>query len=301
MFRKLVLALAAPLLLVTACATKSDGDALEVRTGAAAVAALRSVPEATADAGTAAFEMVITVTGFPGADDPLELVATGAYDNDAQQLTMEMDLGAMFGGLAGGSGEAVPGGMDEPARFVADGEAVYVRLPMLDVFAGEGGWFSITPEDIGMSAGSLGLGAGSFDPSQMLEVLRGTSDDVEAGGREDVRGVPTTKYTATVSTADALSSIPADQREELERQLDQLDVADEAIPVEVWVDADGLPRRFSMDVAGLAGSAGFGDGASMGMVIELFDYGEPVDIDVPSPDDVTPFTGLFGGLGGDLS
>ena len=41
-----------------------------------------------------------------------------------------------------------------------------------------------------------------------------------------------------------------------------------------------------------------GDGATM--TIELFDYGEPVDIEVPSPDEVTPFTDGLGGFGDGL-
>ena len=261
-----------------------------------------SLPEATSEAGTAAFEMVMTVTGCPGADDPLELVATGAYDTDAQQMAMEMDLGAMFGALAGGSGETVPGGMDEPAQFIADGETVYMRLPMLDVLTGQGGWFSITPEDVGMSAGSLGLGAGSFDPSQMLEVLRGTSDDVEAGGQEDVRGVPTTKYTATVSMADALSSIPADQREELERQLDQLGVADEAIPDR---GVGGRRRSAAPVLDGRRRPGGLRRvrrrARRWGWSSSSSTTASPSTSTCRRPTTSRPFTGVLGGLGGDPS
>ena len=34
------------------------------------------------------------------------------------------------------------------------------------------------------------------------------------------------------------------------------------------------------------------------MTMELFDYGEPVDIVIPSADEVTPFSEVMGGFGG---
>jgi hypothetical protein len=297
MFRKLVLALAAPLLLIAGCASESDGGGLEVQTGAAAVAELRGAPDAASEAGTAAFEMVMTMTGLPGlGEDAVELTATGSFDADAQQMAMEMDLGAMFEGLAEATGETVPPEMAQPVRFVADGTTFYLRIPILDALTGSSGWLSMSADDLGQSAGSLGLGAGAFDPSKMLEVLRGTSDDVQPDGQEDVRGVATTKYTATVNMADALESVPADQRDELEAQLDQLGAGDADIPIEIWVDADGLPRRFSLTFGDLAAEQ-LSDDGTMAMTMEFFDYGEPVSIELPSPDDVTPFRDVMGGLG----
>jgi hypothetical protein len=61
--------------------------------------------------------------------------------------------------------------------------------------------------------------------------------------------------------------------------------------VDVWIDAEGLPRRQSMDIGSAFGSLGLGD-SSVTMTIEYFDFGDPVDIQVPSPDEVTPFGDL---------
>ncbi len=63
------------------------------------------------------------------------------------------------------------------------------------------------------------------------------------------------------------------------------------------MDADGLPRRFSLTFDDLAAEQLSEDG-TMAMTMEFFDYGEPVSIDVPSPDEVTPFSDVMGGLGG---
>ena len=67
--------------------------------------ALQAAPDAVADAGTGRFEMVMEMTVM---GEPLELVATGAYDADAQQMSMSMDMGAMFEQLAGRHGRGDP-------------------------------------------------------------------------------------------------------------------------------------------------------------------------------------------------
>jgi len=295
MLRKLAPALVAPLLLVIACASQGVEGAVEVKTGAVAMEALESAPDAAAEAGTAAFEMVISTTDD---DQAFEFVATGVFDSDEQQMAMEMDLGGMFAGLAESTGETLPADFDEPFRFVVDGTTVYLRFPMLDALTDSSDWLSATAEDLGQSADSLGIGNSGYDPSKLLEVLRGVTDDVEAAGEDEVRGVPTTRYTATVSLVEALEQAPPDQREPLEAQLDQLGAGDADIPVEVWVDADGLPRRMIMGFDGLLATAGVGAGASVEISMELFDYGDPVEIEVPSPDEVTPYTEVLGALGG---
>jgi hypothetical protein len=298
MFRKLAPLLVVPLLLVTACANEADdGDgAVQVATGDAAVTLLRRAPEAAATAGTGRFEMVMRLTAVPGAAaDVVSMAATGAFDVETQQMAMEIDLSALMEWRAEATGEALPAGLAEPARYVIDRGTVYVRMPMLDAVTGTTGWFSMTPEDVGVSTASLGLGSGTFDPTKMLEVLRGTTDGVEEVGQEEVRGVATTKYTATIDMVDALESFPADQREALEAQLDQLGARDAEVPVEVWVDADGLPRRFALLLDDFAAAPSYE--AGMTMTIDLFDYGEPVDIEVPSPDEVTPFGDVLGGFG----
>jgi hypothetical protein len=159
---------------------------------------------------------------------------------------------------------------------------------------GRAGWLSLTPEDLGTTADALGLGAGAYDPSSVLESLRGVSGEPTVVGTDVVRGVPTTHYAATVDLADALAQLPEDQRAMVEAQLGKL--GDGAIPIDVWVDDDGLPRRLAMDMGQMLGSLGLGGDVSAVMTMELFDYGVPVDIEVPSPDEVEPMTDLLGGI-----
>lgn len=294
MFRKLVPALLAPLLVVAACATEAERDSLRVDTGAGALAAVRGAPATAAEVGTGRFEMVMEIRSPQGPGDVLELRASGAFDNDRQQTAMEIDLGGMLEGL----GEMLPEGFDEPTTVVVDGATAYVRSPMLEVLSGTSGWLSVPPEERGQEAGSL-FGAGGSDPSQMLEVLRGVSDDVEVAGREEIRGVPATRYTATIDLAHALEEVPVDQRPRLQAQLDTMTEGLGNVPVEVWVDDDGLARRLRIGLDQPSGAAG--ESIAGSMTIDFFDYGQPVDIEVPSPDEVTPFTEVMGGLAGALA
>jgi LppX_LprAFG lipoprotein len=293
MFRKAVLALAAPLLVLASCADEADQAAVEVKTGAAAVSALRATPDAAAEAGTARVEMVMEMALL---GESFEMTATGAYDAAAERMAMSMDLGAMFDQLAASTGETIPVDLDGPMEVVADGSTFYLRAPMFEALGAEG-WLSMSPEDLGTSAEGLGLGAGAYDPSKMLENLRGVVGEPEVVGEEEVRGVATTHYRAELDLEKALAEVPADQRALLEAQLEQVRAAGDAtIPVDVWIDEDDLPRRMRMDMAGMLGAL-TGDDATATVTIEMFDFGEPVDIAVPAPDEVTPFTEVMGAIG----
>ncbi len=270
----------APLLLVTACATVADQDAVDV-TGVEAIRSLREAPDVAASAGPAAFEMSIAV---PPGERALDVVATGVFDREAGRLAMEVHLGSALEGLAATGGGGVPPGMDEPVRVVIDGSRTYLRVPMVDALIGTSGWLAATADDLGGAA----WGGGSYDPAMLLEVLRGVADDVEVMGTDAVRGVPTTRYAASVRLADVLATGP-------DGRLDQLGGPATMIPSEVWVDTAGLPRRVTMELAGPPPS-GREKASPVTVSLELFDYGEPVTIDVPSPDEVTPYREAMAGM-----
>ncbi len=293
MLRKIAPVLAAPLLLVVGCAQEGEG-AVEVKTGAAAVSALRAAPDAVAEAGTAQLELVMDMT-LQG--ESFEITASGVVDAAAEQLHMVMDMDALFDQLAASTGEEVPDGLGGEFEMVADGSTFYLRAPVFEMM-GASGWLSVSPEDLGATDESLGFGAGAYDFTQTLESLRGVSGEPEVVGQEEVRGVETTHYRASMNLAEALEQAPAGQREQLEAAFEQMGGADEVdLPVDVWIDEDDLPRRLRIEMGSLFAAAGLGDG-TMTMTMELFGYGEPVEIEVPPADEVTPLAEALGGLGG---
>ncbi len=98
--------------------------------------------------------------------------------------------------------------------------------------------------------------------SNSLKYLTAVADPVTEVGTETVRGVTTAHYRASVNLARVTPS-PDDERLLLE--------------VEVWVDEDGRTRRYSYSP--LASPQEI-------YVWEFFDFGIPVDLEHPSPDEV---------------
>lgn len=295
MFRKLALALLAPLLFV-ACATEADqADVITAdASGRDLIATLRSAPDLAAEAGSARFEMVFSIDLPEGAT---EMRAVGAYSGD--RMRMEMDLGSMLSGLAEASGEALPPGMDEPMEMVIDGDTTYLRMPMLDMLTGTDGWLSATAADLGDAGAAFGLGGTATSPTQILETLRGVADDVEEVGREEIRGVSTTHHRATLDLERVLDSIPKEQRAQMEDQLGSLDGSDAgSVPLDVWIGDDGLPRRIVMAFHNMGAAMALPGSATMTM--ELFDYGDDVDVEVPPPSEVTPLADVMPGMGSAL-
>lgn len=291
--RRLAAALVAPLLLLAACGD-DEGTVVEAGGEEAVLARLQSAPEAMAEAGSARMEMTMTMAAM---GESFEVTAEGGFSGE--QATFTMDLGALLG-AAEASGEAMPPGFDEPMTIVVDGATTYLKVPMLAMFTGTDGWLSVSPEDMGVAEDSLGLGFGaSGNPAELLESLRGVSDEIEELGTEDVRGVSTARYRVVVDLDKAAAELPDEAREAYEQQVASLGVT--TMPVEVWIGEDGLVRRMAFDFAALLDQVpeeeldGFESGS---VVLELFDYGADIDIEVPDPSEVTPFAEVMGAFGG---
>ena len=149
-------------------------------------------------------------------------------------------------------------------------------------------WVKMDLEKLGKQAGvDLGslMQAGQSDPSQGLDVLRGVSD-VKAVGDEDVRGVSTTHYAGVVDLSKLGAKDP-----ELQAQLDKIAQASgvSRVPVEVWIDDQGLVRRLKQTYEGNGSTQ-----PSMTMTMDLYDFGAPVTVTEPPAKDVVDFSTLIG-------
>jgi hypothetical protein len=123
--------------------------------------------------------------------------------------------------------------------------------------------------------------AQSFDPRDQLELLR-SSRDFERLGSEPVRGVPTTRYSATI-----------DYRAEVERLRDEgQDTAADTIeklialegvdsePVEAWVARDKTIRRLRFEMPSSMGM--WPKGTTALVTLELYDFGIEPQIELPA-------------------
>ena len=118
------------------------------------------------------------------------------------------------------------------------------------------------------------------DPSQSVAFLEG-AQDVTTVGVEDVRGVSTTHYKFTIDLQKALADAPESFRKALSGAVSQLGTS--TLPGEVWLDGEGLPRRFAYDMS-LPG--GTGAPAAVHFSMDLFDFGQPVQVSIPADSDV---------------
>ena len=167
-----------------------------------------------------------------------------------------------------------------PVEVVRGGDVGYVKLPAIDDQLPEGKtWVRGTAGDVkagGFDFEQLDSSTRS-DPRDVLEALRGFSGDIETVGSEDL---DTTHYRVVLDPVALAKRATADDPAAtslLGRLTGQDDIAD--VPLDVWVDGNGLVGNVSLDFE--ADDQSSGQPGSVSLAFELWDYGEPVEIGVP--------------------
>lgn len=239
------------------------------------------------EAGSSRVSLELTMTGL--ADEPITITGEGIQDSEQQLARFTFDL-SEIAGLTGG-------GVDlSKIDLVMEGFTLYMRLPFLES-AGLKPWVEIDLEALGQKEGfdlpSLEQ-LSQTDPTQVLEYLRAASDDTEEVGEEEVRGVATTRYRMTVDLAKVAEQAPEEARATIESLIAGTGL--ETVPVEVWIDADGLVRRMDLDYRGMEVAPG--EKGDMDLRMELYDYGVGAEVELPPSDEVMPFEELLE-LGGE--
>ncbi len=253
-------------LLATACGDEGGG-------GETALEDISLAAEKTQDAGSSAFTMDIQTSG-EGIPDGFTITAEGAFDYEGRRGEMTMELPDIAGlGSAGGTTE-----------IVFDGTELYMRSPIFSSVSPGIEWIKIDYATLGEESGidfeALSQAGGQQDPTQFLQYLEGASDDVEVVGEEEVQGVPTTHYKATIDMEKVLEESPEELRAVLEGALDSLEkqLGTSEFPIEVWIDEDGLARRYRQDLS-IPNPSGGGD-IEQSMTMELFDFGIDVEVEI---------------------
>jgi hypothetical protein len=251
---------------LAACGGAGDNAA----TGTPGRARLLAAVTQTVDARTARMALSFGMEGVPGAD-AFSMSGEGVFDFATQSGAMTLDAT----------------GFRVEERIV-DGVA-YVRMPGMPGGGGDK-WIRMDLESLGSDPSALSQS--QTDPTQILSYLAGVADDVVDVGPAEVRGVEVTHYRATLDLGRALDApdVPAATRERLQKLAPSLRDID--MPVEVWIDADGRMRRMSMEMdlaemlGGTDAGSGVPTGAAMHIEMELYDFGVPVDVEAPAPDEV---------------
>jgi hypothetical protein len=245
-------------------------------------------------------DLVVTMLSSQLPGGRMELSATGALDNENHRMSMRLDMSKFASQLgAGAMGSAADWVGQEVADFSNGQAVIYLDLPVLaKVMPGGKPWIKVDLSAIGKQAGidlsqltQLGT-----DPSRMVDWLRTVSGDVTTVGTEQLDGVTTTHYRANVDLSKYPDLVPADQREAVRKAIDQLTKAAHlsSFPVHVWVDKDGLVRQVRAVLTETI------QGQTMNVVTteRFYDFGAPVDIRIPSDDQVTDISSLAGAATG---
>ena len=262
--------------------------------------------------------LLLTIfAGACGGDGALpgESVAQAAElakEQGSANVSMTMDMTIPNGGSISMSGEGAfefdtagnRGHLTFTATGTGDGAAAaeqigtmeavyedfvaYMKMPILANVLPEGKtWIKIDFQKVGEQMGidfQQLAQLGQNNPMQQLDYLKGVQN-IEEVGTEDVRGTETTHYKGVIDFDALQKDVPDEVGGSIDK-IQELSGIDQA-PMEVWLDADGLPRRMKLDFTYdmPAGSGPMSD-AKMSMTMEYFDYGTDVTVEVPPASEV---------------
>jgi hypothetical protein len=297
-------AMAALVAIAAAGCGGSSSTAQKVKVDATPVG-LKHAAEATLAKGTSKVEFTIGMT-IQGVD--VSMKGTGAIDPANKRFTMSFDAHELFEKLQQAKGSVpaeVASAFEQPIEMLVDGTVMYMHFPALAAATGSAKeWIKIDLAAVNQDAAELlgggGPGALGSDPSSLLQFLEGAGK-VDQVGDEDVRGVHTTHFSGSYTLDDAVASLPADQQDKARRVFDSLGLPEDAktqpIPFDAWVDDEGLVRRIDLafDPSLLAPQGTPAQLGKMKMRLEFFDFGTPVDFELPSDDEVQDISDLGSG------
>jgi hypothetical protein len=246
-------------------------------------------------ADSARFSLEAEVT-IPGISKQLAFSAEGGFDTAAKRSQMSVDLSSvaeLMKGFGASLGGTITGDLGSPEDWklevIQDGDVAYVHVPLLakQLPAGKtwlkGDAKTLSSADAGQlqQFGSL---AGT-DPRDVFGMLKAVSGSIEAVGTDEIRGVETSHYRATIDTAKLEKLVPESQRQGLgglDQSARQAGLTE--IPLEIWIDGDQRVRKLSIDVD--AKQPGTSASVKASLVVELYDYGKALELELPPADQV---------------
>jgi len=169
-------------------------------------------------------------------------------------------------------GQGLPGG----ARVVLQGETVYVKVEALNkMFGATKPWIKVPLNEAGdrEQVNQLLGQVQQFDLAAVTKMVT-ASQDIKSVGTENVGGEDTTHYAGTFPVDAAVKQLPADQQEQAKSNMAEL----KDIKFDIWVGADGLPRKLTMN--------GAKEGGTMDAALLFKGFNEPVGIETPPADQV---------------
>lgn len=265
-----------------AVAAIASGCGSSAGTGTGTIADIGPVARA-ADVTARAGGAKVAMTGTVSTEGlTLTMSGQGSFNFAGKEGTFAMS----FTGLPA-SATAQLGSSALEINALYKGSTIYMNMPVLAGKLPHGAkWLKIdlsrVGQDLGLSASSLT--SGSSNPMETLSELRAAGADVKVVGHEAVRGVPTTRYAATLNLQKALELKAGGDASKVRSALEKLraTMGSLELPVEAWVDGKGLLRR---ELIKLSTSAS-GHSLSVNIASEYFDFGATPTVTPPAESEV---------------
>jgi hypothetical protein len=159
----------------------------------------------------------------------------------------------------------------------ASAQRPWVRLDLTGIDPDE-----IDSDDVELADAVRRVGEtqGFDSPLFLLKLFRGAlSGSVKEVGAENLGGVPTTHFTLNLDREKALRDEDEDVQDAYEVVFKSVFATRNVFPGEVWLDEQGLPRRYSLTLKSNLRRRSIAD---LKLTVELFDVGRPVDIALPA-------------------
>lgn len=213
------------------------------------------------------------------------IFGSGVSDSANKASSFSMDMGSFMKSVAKQSGKPLPAQFSDPGALVlqtvSTGGKVWMNFPMLALATNTvttKPWLLLDAAKLGLDAGDLAASQG-IDPTQGLDMMAGLAAGAKPAGGELIDGVPTTKFTATL-TADALTkNLPAAQAADVKKLMGGA----QSMPASVWVDEQNRVRRLDVTFTVAQGTTKAVSTASY----TFSKFNEPVSIVAPAPNLVT--------------
>lgn len=246
------------------------------------------------------FAMVIAMSNLPGYDGEVELTMEGAVDQSSGTFEMAIDFGAFMEAMAAAEGQSAADAAMVAALFgdgVIEmrqvGETAYMRWPALSaLFGAETEWVSFPADESVESSFDLGELMAS---QSLLDELAAVGVVSNLGAETLFGDVTTIRYEALIDYGKAYDSLNGGAPVPLDAP-DLSALAGLSIPFGLWIDADGLVRRMTMEFD--ASDLDLPPSESPGQIFLQFDVlevGGAVVVQAPPAGDVTDMTEVGGG------
>ena len=257
---------AALALVLTACGGGDDnGNASGGTTTLTAQEAMAKVGQQLDDMKSWSFTVDMKSSG----DTALNMKGTGQYQREPA-LAMQLKLDTLEA-----AGQSLSG-----AEVLLVDNTVYLHLGELSSALGGKHWIKVGGNAMGM--GQLLDQLASIDPSTQMRAFVSSGNATEAG-TDEIDGVKTTKYSATLKPEQLpnLSSLDKSQREALKKTYDELGIKE--VNYTVWVDSQYQPRKIVVLTPSSSGD--------VTVTMNIADINKRVDLSAPSADQVADFPG----------